>query len=83
MGVTALAAAMLLTSCAVGPDFLHPAAPDVGRYTKEPLAPSTSSTDAPTGQSQRFVQGRDISQEWWQLFKSRALNSLIARVAEE
>ena len=70
---------MLLTSCAVGPDFLHPAAPEVGDYTKEPLAPTTSSTDSPTGQPQRFVQGRDLPQEWWQLFKSRALNALIER----
>ena len=60
-----LAAALLLASCAVGPDFLHPAAPDAARYTKEPLTARTSSTDAPTGQSQRFVQGRDIPQEWW------------------
>jgi len=70
---------MLLTSCAVGPDFLHPAAPEVTRYTTEPLAPRTSSTDAPTGQSQHFVQGRDIPQEWWALFKSPALNALIER----
>ena len=77
-GTTALAAAVLLASCAVGPDFLHPAAPDVSGYTKEPLAPRTSSTDAPTGRSQRFVQGRDIAQEWWRMFKSPALNAPIA-----
>jgi NodT family efflux transporter outer membrane factor (OMF) lipoprotein len=70
---------MLLASCAVGPDFLHPAAPEATRYTKEPLGPQTSSTDAPTGQPQRFVQGRDIPQEWWALFKSPALNTLIKR----
>jgi NodT family efflux transporter outer membrane factor (OMF) lipoprotein len=75
----ALATAMLLASCAVGPDFLHPAAPEVGRYTKEPLSPRTSSTDAPTGGPQRFVQGRDIAQEWWRMFKSPALNALIER----
>ena len=73
----AFAAATLLTSCAVGPDFLHPAAPEVTRYTKEPLAPRTSSTDAATGLSQHFAQGRDIPQEWWTLFKSPALNALI------
>jgi NodT family efflux transporter outer membrane factor (OMF) lipoprotein len=78
-GAVALAAATLLSSCAVGPDFLHPAAPDVARYTKEPLAPTTSSTDSPTGQSQHFAQGRDIPQDWWRLFRSRALNALIER----
>src|SRR5215468_11533766 len=45
-----MAAASLLTGCiAVGPDFLDPAAPPIERYTKEKLAPRTSSTDAPTG----------------------------------
>jgi len=78
-GAAALAGALLLASCAVGPDFLHPAAPEVTRYTKEPLASRTSSTDAPTGQAQRFVQGRDIPLEWWALFRSPALNALIER----
>jgi NodT family efflux transporter outer membrane factor (OMF) lipoprotein len=77
--VAALAAATLLSACAVGPDFLHPAAPEVDRYTKEPLTPRTSATDAPTGQPQRFVPGRDIPQEWWTLFKSKSLNVLIER----
>jgi NodT family efflux transporter outer membrane factor (OMF) lipoprotein len=78
-GATALAAVIGLASCAVGPDFLHPAAPDVARYTKEPLTPRTSSTDAPTGQPQHFLPGRDIPQDWWRLFKSPALNALIQR----
>ena len=72
-------AAALLASCAVGPDFFHPAAPDTSRYTKEPLQTRTSSSDAPTGQSQRFVQGRDLIQEWWRLFRSPALNALVER----
>ncbi|MDE1973518.1 MAG: efflux transporter outer membrane subunit [Hyphomicrobiales bacterium] len=74
-----LAAALLLGSCAVGPDFVHPAPPDVARYTREPLATGTSSTDAPTGQSQHFTPGRDVSREWWRLFKSRTLDALIER----
>jgi NodT family efflux transporter outer membrane factor (OMF) lipoprotein len=78
VGTSALVGA-LLTSCAVGPDFLHPAAPDVSRYTKEPLAPRTSSSDAPTGQPQHFVEGRDLPQEWWRLFRSPALNALVER----
>jgi NodT family efflux transporter outer membrane factor (OMF) lipoprotein len=70
---------MLVTACAVGPDFVHPAAPEITRYTREPLALQTSSTDAPTGQRQVFLEGRDIPQEWWELFKSSALNALIER----
>jgi len=76
---SALAALTLLASCAVGPDFQVPTAPDVDRYTKEPLAPRTSSTDTPGGSSQHFATGRDIPQEWWALFRSPALNTLMAR----
>ena len=78
-GATALAAATLLAGCALGPDFLHPAAPKIGGYTAEPLAAATPATDLPTGAAQRFVQGRDIPQEWWALFRSPALNALIRR----
>jgi NodT family efflux transporter outer membrane factor (OMF) lipoprotein len=75
---TALAAAMLVTSCAVGPDFLHPAAPEITRYTREPLA-HTASTDVASGQRQVFLPGRDIPEQWWALFRSPRLNALIAR----
>jgi NodT family efflux transporter outer membrane factor (OMF) lipoprotein len=78
-GTTALAAVTLLASCAVGPDFVHPAAPEITRYTREPLAPQTSSTDVTGGQRQRFIDGRDIPKEWWTVFKSPALNALIER----
>ncbi len=78
-GASVLAIAALLASCAVGPDFKSPAAPQVGGYTKESLVSRTSSTDAPTGLSQRLLQGRDVSQEWWRTFRSPALNALIAQ----
>src|ERR1700683_4177388 len=73
------AAGMIFTGWAVGPALPPPAPPEVARYTKEPLSPQTSSANAPTGQSQYFVQARDIPQEWWTLFRSKALNTLIRR----
>jgi NodT family efflux transporter outer membrane factor (OMF) lipoprotein len=73
---TALAAAMLVTSCAVGPDFLHPAAPEITRYTREPLI-HTSSAGVASGQRQVFMPGRDIPEQWWDLFRSPRLNALI------
>src|SRR6516164_8746136 len=73
---TALAAAMLVTSCAVGPDFLHPAAPEITRYTREPLT-HTSSTDVASGQRQTFVPGRDIPEQGWALFRPPRLNALM------
>src|SRR6266481_6854058 len=67
----------LLSACAVGPDFERPAAPEVAGYTLEPLARQTSSTDVMGGEAQHFVQGLDIPGQWWTLFHSEALNSLI------
>lgn len=77
--ITAFLAVLMLGGCAVGPDFVEPAAPDVSRYTREPLASRTSSTDVKFGQAQRFVNGRDIPADWWRVFRSRALNRLVAQ----
>jgi NodT family efflux transporter outer membrane factor (OMF) lipoprotein len=80
MCLVASVAATLLSGCAVGPDFVAPTAPEVSRYTKEILAARTASADVPAhGQAQRFVNGRDIPAEWWSLFRSRGLNSLVQK----
>jgi NodT family efflux transporter outer membrane factor (OMF) lipoprotein len=68
---------VLLAGCAVGPDFEQPAAPDVTGYTPQPLVEQTSSADVKGGEAQRFVQGLDIPGQWWTLFHSDALNTLI------
>jgi outer membrane protein TolC len=77
--ITVFSAVMMVAGCAVGPDFVQPAAPDVTRYTREPLASRTSSTDVKFGQSQHFVNGRDIPADWWRVFHSRALNTLVEK----
>jgi outer membrane protein TolC len=62
------------------PDFEHPPPPEVTRYTPEPLAPRTTATaGVQGGQAQRFINGRDIPGEWWRLFGSRPLNSLVQK----
>jgi NodT family efflux transporter outer membrane factor (OMF) lipoprotein len=73
-GLTAL---LLLAGCAVGPDFHRPAAPEVRGYMPEPLAAETSSADVAGGEPQRFVEGLDIPGQWWTLFHSAPLNTLI------
>ena len=78
-GISCLVAATLLTSCAVGPDFHAPAAPDTERYTAEPMALRTASSDARDGQAQHFAPGRDLPADWWTLFHSPALNALMAQ----
>ncbi len=73
----ALAVSTLLSSCiAVGPDYLHPAAPEAARYTRETLA-GTHAAPGATGGAQRFAYGGDLPQQWWRLFRSHGLNKLV------
>ncbi len=70
----ALAVTCLITGCAVGPDYVRP---DNALPTKQ----SEQALDvaaAPDGEiTQKFVAGRDIPAQWWELFHSPALNDLI------
>lgn len=72
-----LVVGIMLAGCAVGPDFERPDAPSVDRYTAEPLPGATASAAAAGGAAQRFLVGRDIPAEWWQVFHSAPLNALI------
>ena len=72
-----LAIGVALAGCAVGPDFERPAAPDVEGYTSTPLPAKTASAEVTGGEAQRFVQDLDIPGQWWTLFHSEALNTLI------
>jgi NodT family efflux transporter outer membrane factor (OMF) lipoprotein len=82
-GTTAFAGPMLLTGCAVGPNFVHPAAPEITRYTREPMPAQTAAADTPAGQRQVFLAGHDIPQDWWRLFRSRELNALVERALQD
>ncbi len=77
--VASFIAAMLLASCAVGPDFVAPSAPGVNGYTPQPLGTSTASAATSGGEAQRFVKDRDLRGQWWTLFHSKALNSLVEK----
>ena len=67
----------LIGGCAVGPDFQRPSPPDTAAYAREPLPSQTASADIAGGEAQRMLQGLDIPGQWWTLFHSPALNSLI------
>jgi len=68
---------MLPLGACVGPNFHRPKAPDVERYTVEPIEPQTASADGPGGAAQRFLTQQDVPRTWWTLFGSRELDSLV------
>jgi NodT family efflux transporter outer membrane factor (OMF) lipoprotein len=76
---TSFVAAMLLAGCAVGPDFVPPPVPDVNGYTPEPLARTTASAATPGGEAQHFIRDLDLPGQWWRLFHSKPLNSLVEK----
>jgi NodT family efflux transporter outer membrane factor (OMF) lipoprotein len=69
--------APLLAGCAAGPDFVRPAAPNVGRYTSDALPDKTAASEVHGGEGQRFLAGEEVSAQWWTLFQSSALDTLI------
>lgn len=69
----------LLSGCASGPDYQAPAAPTVTQYTVQSAVPAASSNNVAQGEMQRLVAGQDIPYDWWSLFRSTQLNTLIER----
>jgi NodT family efflux transporter outer membrane factor (OMF) lipoprotein len=70
------ACALILSACAVGPNFHRPAAPDVQQYSnespKETMAAPTSG-----GEAQHFDTGLEMSQQWWTAFESPDIDTLV------
>lgn len=77
--VVLLAVSFALVGCAVGPDFKRPVAPSADRYAPTALPESTASAPKAGIIAQHFAYGRDIPAEWWSLFQSPHLNSLVRR----
>jgi NodT family efflux transporter outer membrane factor (OMF) lipoprotein len=73
-------AGVMLSACAVGPNYKPPAAPRTSGFVPPASLPATTAT-APVsgGEAQRFVDGLDIPGQWWTLFRSPELNALIER----
>jgi NodT family efflux transporter outer membrane factor (OMF) lipoprotein len=75
--VVAAASWSLFAGCAVGPNFKKPPAPEVTTYMASPLATTSAVSNLAGGEAQRFALGSDISADWWTLFRSATLNTLI------
>lgn len=64
----------VLGGCAVGPDFRAPAVPEEAGYRGNVLPSETVSTDTPSGDAQRFLQGVSVPAQWWTQFANDELN---------
>ncbi len=67
------ALSMLLAACAVGPDFRAPEVPAEAEYRNDALPDATVSTDTPTGDAQRFLNGAEVPAQWWTTFANAEL----------
>ncbi len=72
-----MVAAMVVSGCAVGPNFKQPAAPAVSGYLPETLPQQTGSAPGQGADVQHFVEGMDVPAQWWTVFQSTELNTLI------
>jgi NodT family efflux transporter outer membrane factor (OMF) lipoprotein len=79
LAALASAWAALAGGCAVGPRWHAPQAPADAGYAPTPLPPTSSSAPVHGAEPQHLISGRDIPFEWWELFQSPALNSLIEK----
>jgi NodT family efflux transporter outer membrane factor (OMF) lipoprotein len=80
--LSTLTSAALTCGCAVGPHYQRPEAPANAGYAPTTLPEATLAAPLHGGEVQRYVAGRDIPFEWWELFQSAALDSLIKRAFE-
>jgi NodT family efflux transporter outer membrane factor (OMF) lipoprotein len=66
----------LLAGCAMGPDFKSPDPPRADSFLPDKLG-NIVSAGIPGGEEQRLVQNMDIPGQWWGVFRSPQLNSLL------
>lgn len=72
-----LMTALLLSGCAVGPDFKPPLPPSTESYSGEALPVQTEAIGVAGGEAQRFQFGGDLPGQWWTLFGSSRLDAVI------
>jgi NodT family efflux transporter outer membrane factor (OMF) lipoprotein len=72
-----IAAVASLTACAVGPNFHRPAAPPDNDYGSASPGDTSAADSVAGGASQHLSTERDIPGDWWTLFRSEKLNTLI------
>ncbi|MGB0082505.1 MAG: efflux transporter outer membrane subunit [Terracidiphilus sp.] len=68
---------LLLAGCNVGPKYQPPTAPSLTAYTPQPQPAATASSAGPAGVAQHFDSSESIPAQWWTLFHSPELNSMM------
>lgn len=74
----ALSGCVVLSGCAVGPDFQRPQPPPDSGFVPEGLPEATASANVHGGEAQHLVNGADLPFEWWREFHSPVLDELVA-----
>jgi NodT family efflux transporter outer membrane factor (OMF) lipoprotein len=70
----AVALSVVLCSCAAGPNFARPSAPPVTHYA---FRADPTVTDTAQGTAQHFAPGAMLADNWWQLFNSAKLDTIV------
>jgi NodT family efflux transporter outer membrane factor (OMF) lipoprotein len=68
-----------LCGCAAGPDFKRPDAPTATGYAASAATQETATAPVLHGEAQKFDPALEISAEWWKVFQSPQIDSLIKR----
>jgi NodT family efflux transporter outer membrane factor (OMF) lipoprotein len=72
----ALLLTALLCGCAVGPNFVRPQPPAVTHYG---YGQDPTVTPSAQGRAQRFTPGAKVEADWWHLFNSGKLDTVISQ----
>jgi len=72
----ALGLTAVLAGCKVGPNFERPDSPTTARFTSQKLQVESSSLD------QQIELGASLDREWWHLFQSDAIDTVVKRALE-
>jgi NodT family efflux transporter outer membrane factor (OMF) lipoprotein len=69
----------ILSGCTVGPNFTRPTPPAADAY----VAPAAADVQAPPSETaQHTTLGQQIEGSWWSLFRSDAIDSVVAQAVE-
>jgi NodT family efflux transporter outer membrane factor (OMF) lipoprotein len=77
MKAAALVILGVLQGCTVGPHYHAPAPPTIRSYTPQPQTDETVSSPGPAGIAQQLRPSADLPAQWWTLFQSPQLDSMV------